>query len=77
MIKSNNFEGRQKRGKTCDDNQLREDKEDICKEAEARQIGEKVVGQLEKGEKWEGENEERGKVHPHLPIHLRVILLEG
>ena len=59
-------------GKTCDDNQLREDKEDICKEAQARQVGQ--AGH-DKGEKRDGDNEERAKVHPHLPLH-GVILLE-
>ena len=49
-----------------------EDKEDICKEAEARQIGQ--VGR-DKGEKGDGDNEEGAQVHLHLPLH-RVLLLE-
>ena len=61
-----------KRCETCDDNQLREDKEDICKEVQARQIGQ-AGG--DKGEKRDGDNEERAEVHPHLPLH-GVLLLE-
>ena len=60
------------RGETCDDNELREDKEDICKEAQARQIGQ-AGG--DKGEKRDGDNEERAEVHPPLPLHV-VLLLE-
>ena len=51
---------------------MREDKEDVCKEAEARQIG--WVGQDE-GEEWDGDDEERAEVHPCLPLHS-VVLLE-
>ena len=41
--------------KTCDDNELREDKEDICEEAKTREKGQ--VGQREKREEWDGDNE--------------------
>ena len=51
---------------------MRENKEDVCKEADSRQIG--WVGQDE-GEKWDGDDEERAKVHPCLAIHS-VVLLE-
>jgi len=59
-------------GESCDDNELRENKEDVCKEADSRQIG--WVGQDE-GEEWDGDDEERAKVHPCLAIHS-VVLLE-
>ena len=44
---------------------MRENKEDICKEAKARHRGQV---EPKKGEKGDGEDEERARVHPHLPL---------
>ena len=49
------YYGRGLSSKTCDDNELREDKEDICEEAKTRGKGQ--VGQREKREEWDGDNE--------------------
>ena len=65
------------RGETCDDNELREDKENICKEAETRQVGQ---ARQEKGEKGDGEDQKRAEVPSHLPIRCVIFckeVLEG
>ena len=67
------MEGKLKRGKTCDDNELREDEEDVCKEADSRQIGQ--VRQ-EEGEDWDGDDEERAEVNSCLPLIHSFLLLE-
>ena len=68
--------GKAKGGGTCDDDQLREDKEDVRKETEARQM----LVRPNKGEEWDGDNQERADVHFHLPVHSVIFLeqaLEG
>ena len=68
--------GKARGGGTCDDDQLGEDKEDVRKETEARQM----LVRPNKGEERDGDNQERAEVYFHLPVHSVVHLehvLEG